>query len=212
MSVRRRILELHRWCGVILGPLVMLMAASGIGLIFRPQLEPLVQHDLMVVPSCLARLSLDELAERARARHPTGRVSQASIWSAADRSTMIRFDDNASLYLDPCTGRSSRRAGPLWRHLRYARTAPQVGVCARRAAHRHRSRHVCADACRYAGGRRHRGVLATSPGELGASPAPRSAARRPCLGAQPASDRGRLHEHCRACRCGNRRVAGFRLG
>jgi uncharacterized iron-regulated membrane protein len=104
MTVAYRMLQIHRWTGLTLGLLVVFMAVTGIGLVMRPQLDPVLYRDLMVVASCATRLPLDDLAARAREGHPGGIITYVWIAGAADRSTMMRFDDNASVYLDPCTG------------------------------------------------------------------------------------------------------------
>jgi vanillate O-demethylase ferredoxin subunit len=102
--LRTYVARLHRWTGLAVGPLIVLMAVTGIGMVLRPQLEPMIYRDLMIVPPCTARLALDDLAAKAREVHPTGVITHAWIMGANDRSTMLRFDDNASVYLDPCSG------------------------------------------------------------------------------------------------------------
>jgi uncharacterized iron-regulated membrane protein len=104
MTVAYCVLQIHRWTGLTLGLLAVFMAVTGIGLVMRPQLEPVLYRDLMVVAPCTSRLPLDDLAARAREGDPGGVITYVWIAGAADRSTMMRFDDNASVYLDPCTG------------------------------------------------------------------------------------------------------------
>ena len=102
--MRTPIALLHRWTGLVLGPLIVVMAVTGIGMVLRPQLEPMVYRGLMTVKPCTVRLALDDLATKAHEAHPAGVITHAWIMGANDRSTMFRFDDNASVYLDPCTG------------------------------------------------------------------------------------------------------------
>lgn len=100
----RALIRLHRWTGLTAGVLAAFMAATGIGLALRPSVEPLLQRQLLSVARCDQPLPLDRLAQAAREAHPGGRIASLWVYGAPDRSMLIRFADNDTLYLDPCTG------------------------------------------------------------------------------------------------------------
>lgn len=95
---------LHRWTGLTLGPLIVLMALTGIGLVFRPQLNPVVYPELTMASTCQAPLSFDLLADAARATRPDGVIAFVWFYGTDGTSTMFRFGDNDSVYVDPCNG------------------------------------------------------------------------------------------------------------
>lgn len=69
-TIRKRILPLHRWAGLTVGLVVVWMAITGAGMVFRTQLAPVLKPELLVVEFCNVRLPLDALADKARATHP----------------------------------------------------------------------------------------------------------------------------------------------
>ena len=111
MNVRARLLQLHRWTGLTVGLVVLMLAFTGAVNSFRPALEPVVARELLTVPTCSERVPLDELAERARAAHPGGqldyiRVTAGEPGALRMPAARVRFaDPQDDVYLDPCTGR-----------------------------------------------------------------------------------------------------------
>ena len=73
-------------------------------MVFRPQLEPVVERGLRDVGSCDARLPLDELIASARRLHPDGALTRIEILEGGYGATMIRFTDATGVYVNPCTG------------------------------------------------------------------------------------------------------------
>lgn len=102
--LRRRFLPIHRWAALTIGLVLLWMALTGAGMVFRPQLAPLLDRDLLVVAPCTSPLPIDALIDTARAAHPDGRLNYIWIRPQSSASAMLRFADNATLYLDPCTG------------------------------------------------------------------------------------------------------------
>ena len=108
-SLRTWLLPLHRWTGMTAGLVVALMALTGAGIVFRPQLEPLVNRDLLTVPACIGRASVDTLTANAGARRP-GQVADTIRLTAGDDATAsvpaaaVHFTDDRIVYLNPCTG------------------------------------------------------------------------------------------------------------
>lgn len=114
-TLRRSFLLVHRWTGLTLGLLVVFLAVTGLTLVFRPQLEPVVSHDLMAAGTCREPLPLDALLASARTVHPKGAIDVIKI--VEGESTMIRFADKIGVYIDPCNGvvlgQQHRWGGPI---------------------------------------------------------------------------------------------------
>ena len=104
-SFKRRLLQLHTWTGLTIGLGVVFLAITGAGFVLRPQLDEVVNRELLVVPRCKERLPLDELAADARAIHPQGRLYSIEVNADAGSSTAIQFTDKDFVYVNPCTGR-----------------------------------------------------------------------------------------------------------
>ncbi len=96
-------LVVHRWSGLTIGLVLIFIALTGLTLVFRPQLAPVVERELNVA-ACSRPLPLDDLIARARAAHPDGRLARVEIGSENLAVTMVRFDDKQGVYLDPCSG------------------------------------------------------------------------------------------------------------
>src|ERR1700737_2223660 len=71
-TIRERVLQIHRWTGITIGLLVVLVATTGAAMVFRPQLDPVINRSLLKVEPCSARLPLDTLVANARAANPGG--------------------------------------------------------------------------------------------------------------------------------------------
>ena len=103
--IRTVVLPVHRWTALTLGLVLLWMALTGLGLLFKAQLEPAVDHSLDTVAACQAPQPLDELVARARDAHPDGALRLVGIEGSATRSTWVRFVNGDTIYLDPCSGR-----------------------------------------------------------------------------------------------------------
>jgi len=73
-------------------------------MVFRPQLEPVVERGLRDVGSCHARRPLDELIASARRDHPDSALTRIEILEGGYGATTIRFADAMGVYVNPCTG------------------------------------------------------------------------------------------------------------
>jgi uncharacterized iron-regulated membrane protein len=108
-AFRNYVLQLHRWTALTIGLMVVLIAVTGAAVVFRPQLEPILNPDLLTVPACSARVPLDTLTVNARAAHAEGDLDYIRIMAAEESdaripAARIRFTDQVFVYLDPCTG------------------------------------------------------------------------------------------------------------
>jgi len=73
-------------------------------MVFRPQLEPVVERGLRDVGSCHARRPLDELIASARRVHPDSALTRIEMLEGGYGATTIRFADAMGVYVNPCTG------------------------------------------------------------------------------------------------------------
>jgi uncharacterized iron-regulated membrane protein len=80
-----------------------LLAVTGLLMVFRPQLEPVVERGLRDVGSCPARRPLDELIAGARRVHPDGAVTRIEMLEGGYGATTIRFADTTGVTVNPCT-------------------------------------------------------------------------------------------------------------
>jgi uncharacterized iron-regulated membrane protein len=104
LSLRDSILQVHRWTGLTLGLAAVLIAVSGLSMVFRAQLEPLVDRDIPNAAACAARLPLDGLVAEARVFHPEPAVARIELPEGAAGVTVVRFADTRGVYVDSCTG------------------------------------------------------------------------------------------------------------
>ncbi|WP_311767797.1 PepSY domain-containing protein [Burkholderia sp. Bp9143] len=108
-ELHRIVLQVHRWCGMTVGLVILAMAITGASIVFRPELEPVLNRDLLTVPACTARVPLDTLAANAAASRPGATLDYIRLVAGqhdARRmpSAMVRFTDQHFVYVDPCTG------------------------------------------------------------------------------------------------------------
>jgi vanillate O-demethylase ferredoxin subunit len=110
--MRAEVLAFHRWTGLTVGLVLAFMAATGICLTYRTRMEPAVYRDLLTAPACTQRVSVDELAAKAKAAHPRGELDYVRIKGIPEGSdrmpaTQVRlsgpgFQDD--VFFDPCSG------------------------------------------------------------------------------------------------------------
>jgi len=91
------------------GLVILLMAVTGASIAFRPELEPVLNRDLLTVPACTGRVPLDTLTANAAALRPNATLDYIRMVAGepgASRmpSAMVRFTDQQFVYLNPCTG------------------------------------------------------------------------------------------------------------
>ncbi|RKT26911.1 vanillate O-demethylase ferredoxin subunit [Paraburkholderia sp. RAU2J] len=108
-AFRPLVLQIHRWCGLTVGVVILLMAITGASIAFRPSLEPVLNRDLLTVPTCAARVPLDTLTANAAASRPSATLDYIRLVAGKHHaprmpSAMVRFTDQVFVYLNPCTG------------------------------------------------------------------------------------------------------------
>jgi len=105
-ALSRGVLQLHRWCGLTVGLLFIVVAATGASMAFRPQIESVLSADVLQVPSCAAPLPLDALVSAARQASPhAGALRAIRVVGDARASVKLRFEDDRWTYIDPCSAR-----------------------------------------------------------------------------------------------------------
>lgn len=103
-AFRKQLTWLHTWTGLTLGLVIVMLAVTGAGLALRPQLERIVDRDLLRVPTCAAPLPLDELAAVARAARPADILHSIEVTLDTQAPVAVRFENRDYVYLDPCSG------------------------------------------------------------------------------------------------------------
>lgn len=103
--IRNVVLPVHRWAALTVGLVVLWMAFTGLGLLFKAQLDPALNRSLETVRACEAPQPLDRLVTRARVAHPAGSLRLIAIEGSESRSAWVRFANGDTVYLDPCSGR-----------------------------------------------------------------------------------------------------------
>ena len=107
------VLWLHRWTGLTAGFVLLFVAITGILVAYRPQLERVVNRDLLTVPACSQSVPLDVMAGNARAAHPGGEMDYMRITGSeagADRIPAVQvrimepdgYQDD--VFVNPCSG------------------------------------------------------------------------------------------------------------
>jgi uncharacterized iron-regulated membrane protein len=84
---------------------VLWMAATGLGMLFKGELDRPVNRKLESVPACHSPRSLDDQVARARVAHPSGVMHLVALEGSPTRSTWVRFANGDTIFLDPCSGR-----------------------------------------------------------------------------------------------------------
>jgi len=113
IAFRTLVFQAHRWTGLTFGLVLVFVAITGMLIAYRPYLEPVVNRDLLTVPACSERVSLDAIAGNARAAHPAGeldyiRLLPADVGASRIPAVQVRISEpeefQHDVYLDPCTG------------------------------------------------------------------------------------------------------------
>ena len=103
-SFRRRLVQLHRWLGLIVAPAIAYLAITGSTMLLRSHLEPVVDSRLHVVSACERPLPLAQLIANANERHAAGAIRQLELTRGAADATVVRYSDLRGVYVDPCSG------------------------------------------------------------------------------------------------------------
>lgn len=98
----------HFYAGLFVAPFMILLSLTGLIYLFKPQLDPLMYPDLLVVPAATQSLDADTLLQRVHLAYPHGVVSQYLPPIAADRSGQFvvkQHGQELNVFVDPHDGR-----------------------------------------------------------------------------------------------------------
>ncbi len=94
----------HFYAGLFVAPFMILLAITGIIYLFKPQLDPWMYRDLMVVEAGPQRQSADTLLAQVRQAYPQGHVGQYLPPLNAERSAQFVVHDGGrelNVFVDP---------------------------------------------------------------------------------------------------------------
>ena len=98
----------HFYAGLFVAPFMILLAITGIIYLFKPQLDPLMYRDLMVVEAGHHTQTADQLLANVRQAYPRGQVSQYLPPVNAERSAQFVVHDGGhelNVFVDPYSGK-----------------------------------------------------------------------------------------------------------
>ncbi|SDC27557.1 Uncharacterized iron-regulated membrane protein [Pseudomonas guariconensis] len=94
----------HFYAGLFVAPFMILLAITGIIYLFKPQLDPVLYRDLMVVEAGHQRQDADTLLAQVRQAYPQGHVGQYLPPANAERSAQFVVHDGGrelNVFIDP---------------------------------------------------------------------------------------------------------------
>lgn len=104
----RTVWRWHFYAGLFVIPFMVVLAATGIIYLFKPQLDAAMYHDLMVVQPSSTALSYGEQIQSVDRAYPGAVVTQVTPPVAADRSTEVLVttadERNLMVFVDPHSG------------------------------------------------------------------------------------------------------------
>jgi uncharacterized iron-regulated membrane protein len=103
-AVRKPLLTFHVWLGLTAGLVLLLVAVTGSMLLFRGKLERRLDPQRFIVQPGTSRMSLDELASRARAAHPAAELESFRFYGDPTMPVMVLFSNKEYVHLHPATG------------------------------------------------------------------------------------------------------------
>lgn len=104
----RTVWRWHFYAGLFVIPFMLILAATGIIYLFKPQLDVAMYHNLMFVPPGTATLPYSEQVKFAEKAYPDATVTQVTPNIAPDRSTEVLLttadERNLMIFVNPYTG------------------------------------------------------------------------------------------------------------
>jgi vanillate O-demethylase ferredoxin subunit len=102
-NLRKAVRQVHRWTGLTVGLVLAFVAITGIALLFRPQLEPLLERDVFEVSPCVPPAPLDDIVATARAAHPGQPIEEIDLAATPGATVSVQFGDRVDVFVHPCT-------------------------------------------------------------------------------------------------------------
>jgi len=104
ISLRKVVLQIHLWAGLIVGLVLAVQGLSGAIMAWRAPLDRVISRSLYLVEPGAVRLSYGELAARARAARPGAELEELRAFAAPDTPVIFGFTDNIYVHLNPYDG------------------------------------------------------------------------------------------------------------
>lgn len=106
MSLNKALFKVHSWVGLITGLIITVVSLTGVGLVFRDELDTEFHPERSHISSG-KRLSLDSIYSIASLVHPTHSISAIILPETLDEAVLVRLSkkqDVVKVFLDPSTG------------------------------------------------------------------------------------------------------------
>jgi uncharacterized iron-regulated membrane protein len=104
----RTVWRWHFYAGLFVIPFMLVLAATGIVYLFKPQLDAAMYHNLMFVPPGTTTLPYTEQVQSVQKSYPDATVTQITPNIAADRSSEVLIttadERNLMVFVNPHTG------------------------------------------------------------------------------------------------------------
>jgi uncharacterized iron-regulated membrane protein len=105
MSMKKNILFIHRWLGIVSGLLVVFVALTGSMLAFEDEGRDYLEHDYFhVTRPAGQRLSLDQMVDTFRLYNPKIKINSIRFKEKAD-AAVVFFTKEKFVFIDPYTSR-----------------------------------------------------------------------------------------------------------
>lgn len=116
-SLYRVIWRWHFYAGLLVTPVLLVVAITGALYIFRPEIEDSLHARLRLVEPTPSRLGAQAQVEAARAASPGLTPSSLELSAEPGRSSVVRFEgaspeDSLAVFVDPYRGRVLGSTGP----------------------------------------------------------------------------------------------------
>jgi uncharacterized iron-regulated membrane protein len=106
MALTKLALTAHRWIGLVAGLTLLAQGLTGLGLVFREDINAVLQPHAFTVARYEGAYDLDRALAIAKARHPDLKLARVDIPAHRDRPIIVRFgsDPEVLVSIDPATG------------------------------------------------------------------------------------------------------------
>ncbi len=112
---RKRLLQLHRWSGVVFGVLLLVLSVTGTSLVFRDEIEGLIHPSLTVIKGPKT-VPIQAVIAKSYEQYPTAAIRRVVMPDDPETAIIVHMKDNMSgdtilLAVDPYTANAIRGGG-----------------------------------------------------------------------------------------------------
>ena len=111
MAIRRTLFWLHLGAGAVAGIVIFIMSVTGAAIAFEKEIVAKAEQAVRKVPAPAhgaSRLTLDELLDRVREKHPT-RPSAVTVFADPQAAVSVSFGRTNAVYANPYTGEATHQ-------------------------------------------------------------------------------------------------------